>query len=249
MDYMCSSWKRLKFSVCGIDSKNCHEFNLLIGNYHHYERYRTASAFSFYLLLNLLAKVPEYLAKNWISHFRRTHAIGQLQALRKEKFARPCYCRTGILVSFGLTATNIHITCYSVRISCSTAALFENSIQCIHGSPSVPEDEIVAVQFPDIEPQSQFSGGEMSMVARDFFPTNSWDSVCTVFFIDTTANVINYVESIYDILKPGGCWLNFSQTALSPLNCRMIFCNEQLDVPVSYAQHSGAIASYHYNCV
>ncbi|KRZ07279.1 UPF0586 protein C9orf41 -like protein [Trichinella zimbabwensis] len=95
------------------------------------------------------------------------------------------------------------------------------------------------------------------MVARGFFQVydkaNSWDSVCTVFFIDTTANVINYVESIYDILKPGGCWLNFGQTALSPLNCPVkvgfVIPNEQLDVPVSYAQHSGAIASYHYNCV
>ncbi|KRY77943.1 UPF0586 protein C9orf41 -like protein, partial [Trichinella pseudospiralis] len=137
----------------------------------------------------------------------------------------------------------------------------------------VPEDEIVAVQVPDIDPQSQLSAGKMSMVAGDFLQVydkaNSWDSVCTVFFIDTTANVINYVERIYEILKPGGCWLNFGpllyhfsekgpfESIELPydvlreviVKVGFVIQNEQLDVPASYAQHPGAVASYQYSCV
>ncbi|KRY32515.1 Syntaxin-1A -like protein [Trichinella spiralis] len=124
----------------------------------------------------------------------------------------------------------------------------------------VPEDEIVAVQVPDIDPRLPSNGGKMSMVAGDFLQVydtaNSWDSVCTVFFIDTTANVINYVERIYDILKPGGCWLNFGPLlyhfsekgpfASIELPYDILRENEQLDVPASYAQHPGAVASYQY---
>jgi carnosine N-methyltransferase len=55
--------------------------------------------------------------------------------------------------------------------------------------------------------------GEMSMVAGEFVEvyskqTASWDSVVTCFFIDTANNVIEYIETIYKILKPGGVWIN-----------------------------------------
>jgi carnosine N-methyltransferase len=37
----------------------------------------------------------------------------------------------------------------------------------------------------------------------------SWDAVCTCFFIDTAVNVIEYIEAIWGMLKPGGVWVNF----------------------------------------
>ena len=37
----------------------------------------------------------------------------------------------------------------------------------------------------------------------------NWDSVVTCFFLDTANNVIEYIETIYHILKPGGVWINF----------------------------------------
>lgn len=39
----------------------------------------------------------------------------------------------------------------------------------------------------------------------------SWDCVATCFFIDTAHNVIEYVETIWKILKPGGVWINLGE--------------------------------------
>ena len=36
----------------------------------------------------------------------------------------------------------------------------------------------------------------------------SWDAVVTCFFIDTAHNIVEYLEIIYKVLKPGGVWIN-----------------------------------------
>lgn len=35
-----------------------------------------------------------------------------------------------------------------------------------------------------------------------------WDCVVTCFFLDTAHNVMEYIECISKILKPGGLWVN-----------------------------------------
>ena len=55
--------------------------------------------------------------------------------------------------------------------------------------------------------------GEMSMVAGEFCHVykgnpNVWDSIVTCFFLDTANNIIEYVETIYNIMKIGGIWIN-----------------------------------------
>ena len=37
---------------------------------------------------------------------------------------------------------------------------------------------------------------------------SSWDCVATCFFIDCANNVVQFIETIYKILKPGGIWIN-----------------------------------------
>lgn len=37
---------------------------------------------------------------------------------------------------------------------------------------------------------------------------NHWDCVATCFFIDCANNVVQFIETIYKILKPGGVWIN-----------------------------------------
>lgn len=44
------------------------------------------------------------------------------------------------------------------------------------------------------------------------FLSDSWDCVTTCFFIDTAHNVIEYVETIWKILKPGGVWINLGES-------------------------------------
>ena len=39
-------------------------------------------------------------------------------------------------------------------------------------------------------------------------PALAWDAIATCFFLDTAKNVISYIETIYNILKPGGVWAN-----------------------------------------
>ena len=55
--------------------------------------------------------------------------------------------------------------------------------------------------------------GEMSMVAGEFVHVyknqlNKWDSIVTCFFIDTANNIIEYIETIYNIMKVNGVWIN-----------------------------------------
>lgn len=41
--------------------------------------------------------------------------------------------------------------------------------------------------------------------------SESWDCVATCFFIDTAHNVLEYMETIWKILKPGGVWINLGE--------------------------------------
>lgn len=50
------------------------------------------------------------------------------------------------------------------------------------------------------------------MTAGDFLEvyteSNEWHCVATCFFIDCAPNVVQFIERIYKILKPGGLWVN-----------------------------------------
>lgn len=50
---------------------------------------------------------------------------------------------------------------------------------------------------------SEIYGPTNKVATRDF------DCVTTCFFIDTGRNVLDYLETIWNCLKPGGIWINF----------------------------------------
>lgn len=85
------------------------------------------------------------------------------------------------------------------------------------------EQQLQTVLIPDVHPgaammESLQEGGRfgtMSMSAADFVVLYSspsskdqYDAVATVFFIDTAPNLIRYVETIHNCLKPNGLWVN-----------------------------------------
>ncbi|KAL1921350.1 uncharacterized protein VTP21DRAFT_11066 [Calcarisporiella thermophila] len=78
------------------------------------------------------------------------------------------------------------------------------------------QDQLQPVLIPDIAPGNLPSTADFSMVAGDFLEVygegaenlNKWDAVVTSFFIDTAKNIIDYIQAIYRILKPGGIWIN-----------------------------------------
>lgn len=77
------------------------------------------------------------------------------------------------------------------------------------------ENQLRSVYFPDLHPGSAGITDGFSMCAGDFVEVYShsgqegmWDAVVTCFFIDTAHNIVEYIEIIAKILKPGGVWIN-----------------------------------------
>ena len=83
--------------------------------------------------------------------------------------------------------------------------------------------QLTSVRIPDIHPASAIAErirnghnvGEMNMHAGDFVETytspeqrGAFDAVVSVFFIDTAANLIKYVEAVRNCLVDGGIWIN-----------------------------------------
>ncbi|ORZ07207.1 N2227-like protein [Lobosporangium transversale] len=78
------------------------------------------------------------------------------------------------------------------------------------------DDVLMEARIPDVDPREIPPGTDFSMVAGDFLEVyglenenfGKWDAVVTCFFIDTAKNIVNYLETIYKILKKGGIWIN-----------------------------------------
>ncbi|KAI9313718.1 N2227-like protein-domain-containing protein [Dichotomocladium elegans] len=76
--------------------------------------------------------------------------------------------------------------------------------------------QLTPIRIPDIVPSNLPSTADFSMAAGEFVEVygddkarhGTWDVVVTCFFIDTAANVLSYIETIHQILKPGGKWIN-----------------------------------------
>ena len=89
----------------------------------------------------------------------------------------------------------------------------------IHSFSNIKNEEIPfkKILIPDenlAEELSKTDTGEMSMVAGEFCRVykdqiNFFDSIVTCYFIDTANNIIEYIETIHNIIKIGGLWINF----------------------------------------
>ncbi|KAJ6636013.1 Carnosine N-methyltransferase [Pseudolycoriella hygida] len=74
------------------------------------------------------------------------------------------------------------------------------------------EDQVKSITFPDVSPTQDPPTGEFHMIAGDFLQVykevDYWECVATCFFIDCANNVAEFIQNIYNILKPGGIWIN-----------------------------------------
>ncbi|XP_063345805.1 carnosine N-methyltransferase isoform X2 [Pelmatolapia mariae] len=107
-------------------------------------------------------------------------------------------------------------------------------------------DQTRPIRFPDVNPQSLSLSADFSMVAGDFVEVynepESWDCVATCFFIDTAHNVLEYVETIWKILKPGGVWIN-----LGPLLYHFENMANELSVELSYEDIRTAMVRFGFH--
>ncbi|KAK9457343.1 N2227-like protein-domain-containing protein [Dipodascopsis uninucleata] len=75
-------------------------------------------------------------------------------------------------------------------------------------------DQMRVISFPDVTPKwSQKNGAEARLTIdyADFMKysdAHSYDAIATLFFIDTAANMLSYIEKIHELLKPNGLWIN-----------------------------------------
>ena len=82
-------------------------------------------------------------------------------------------------------------------------------------------DLLRCIPIPDSPPMN-VSGtkAQMSMVAGDFVECYSspqdagtFSVVTTIFFLDTAPNVLTYIDTIHNVLEPGGVWINLGPLA------------------------------------
>lgn len=84
------------------------------------------------------------------------------------------------------------------------------------------EDQFRRVLIPDVSPSSLPENADFSYAAGDWLEvfkdqTDKWDCIVTCFFLDTANNIIEFVEHIKSILKPGGRWINLGIPSSSSL--------------------------------
>uniref|UniRef100_A0A0N4WAS9 carnosine N-methyltransferase n=1 Tax=Haemonchus placei TaxID=6290 RepID=A0A0N4WAS9_HAEPC len=98
------------------------------------------------------------------------------------------------------------------------------------------EDQTRPVRFPDLGKSRTEAPPNFSMIAGDFLEitqsrSSQFDCVVTAWFIDTAKNVIDYIETIYRILKPGGTWVN-----VGPLTYHYEDMIEEMSIELPYEE-------------
>ena len=119
----------------------------------------------------------------------------------------------------------------------------------IHSFSNVYDEDspFTKIAIPDenlLEELVKKETGEMSMVAGEFVHVyknqlNSWDSIVTCFFLDTANNIIEYVETIYSILKEGGVWIN-----MGPLLYHYTEIESEVSIELSWKELKYIIEGY-----
>lgn len=134
-------------------------------------------------------------------------------------------------------------------------------------------DQTRPIRFPDVNPQSLPLNTDFSMVAGDFVEVyrepECWDCVATCFFIDTANNVLEYVDTIWNILKPGGVWINlgpllyhfenianelsielsYEDIRTAMVKCGFIFEVEKESMQTTYTENDCSMLRYVYDCI
>lgn len=134
-------------------------------------------------------------------------------------------------------------------------------------------DQSSLVCFPDVNPSSLPPDSNLSMAAGDFLEiyteAQQWHCVATCFFIDCANNIVQFIEAIYHILKPGGVWINLGpllyhfadivgENSIEPpyehiksiiLSVGFQLEMEQNDVDTAYCQNRQSMLHWSYNSV
>jgi len=132
------------------------------------------------------------------------------------------------------------------------------------------------ISFPDVDPNELIEDSIFSMTAGDFLEVyadveyaGAFDCIVTCFFIDCAHNIIDFIELIHKILKPGGRWINFGpllyhfadvpgKASIEPSydivhnlieEVGFTFDHEETGLEATYCQNALSMLHYKYKCV
>ncbi|XP_024524329.1 carnosine N-methyltransferase [Selaginella moellendorffii] len=113
------------------------------------------------------------------------------------------------------------------------------------------KDQLQSVRFPDVHPGSAGITEGFSMCAGDFLEvyghesqTGAWDAVVTCFFIDTAHNVVDYIEVIHKVLKPGGVWINLGPLLYHFADAHEFSSHDEISIELSLEDVKKVAFSY-----
>jgi len=137
-------------------------------------------------------------------------------------------------------------------------------------------DQMMPVNFPDIDPNMLPEDAQFSMAAGDFLEVysepeyvGSQDAVVTCFFMDCAHNILDFVQVIHRVLKQGGVWVNLGpllyhfsdmkgEDSIEPSyaclkeivkDMGFTFMTEETGVSCTYDQNPNSMLQYRYNSV
>ena len=87
------------------------------------------------------------------------------------------------------------------------------------------------------------------MIAGDFVEvygtpeySDKFDCVVTCFFVDTAKNIFEYIETVANVLKHGGIWIN-----LGPLLYHFSEMEDEISIELSYEEFRAAIVAFGFD--
>ncbi|KAI9590756.1 carnosine N-methyltransferase isoform X2 [Glossina fuscipes] len=130
-----------------------------------------------------------------------------LGRLTYELACRGYECEGNEFSYFMLLASNFVLNCCKEENMHTLYPWVHQNVNNLHRA-----DQVAAVRFPDVCPDKNKPTGLLSIVAGDFLEVykapSCFHCVATCFFIDCANNVVDFIETIYNILMPGGIWVN-----------------------------------------
>lgn len=102
-------------------------------------------------------------------------------------------------------------------LNCTTSVNQHDFAPFVHSLSNhiTREDMLRRVSVPDVVPSEVLRHDNFSMATGEFVEAfggedarSSFDCIVTCFFLDTAHNIVEYVETIKNLLKDNGLWIN-----------------------------------------
>jgi carnosine N-methyltransferase len=111
------------------------------------------------------------------------------------------------------------------------------------------ETAFEGIRVPDVKCLEIPEAVQFSIVSGEFVEVYKqqhacWDVVVTCFFIDTARNILEYIEVVHQLLKPGGYWIN-----MGPLMYHYSDVQDEMSIELSLEEVMFAVRAIGFKVV